>query len=116
MHICMDAFMITCFVDNRLTLDFALMIKCSHVYLNDHILLCSHTLMFTCFDDCMLPCLYALMITYHLPVYCHSHMIGCFNDYMLIYCRSHMIGHFYDYLLVCSNALMIECSHVSIFT
>ena len=116
MHICMDAFMITCFVDNRLTLDFALMIKCSHVYLNDHIILCSHTLMFTCFDDCMLPCLYALMITYHLPVYCHSHMIGCFNDYMLIYCRSHMIRRFYDYLLICSNALMIECSHVSIFT
>ena len=96
----MDAFMITCFIDNLITLDFSLMIKFSRVYLNDHMLLCSHTLMFTCFDDYILPCLYALMITCHLLVYCHSHMIGCFDDY----------------LLICSNALMIACSYASIFT
>ena len=66
---------------------------------DDHMLLCSHALMFTCFDDRMLSCLHTLIITCHLP--------GCHY--------SHMLGHFNDYLLICSNVLMIVCSHVLIF-
>ena len=95
------ACMFTYFVDNLQLFNFPLMIKCSYVYLLKwHMLLCSHSLMFTCFDNRMLSCLYALMITCHLPI-CH---------------HSHMIGRFDDYLFICSNALMIECSHAFIFT
>ena len=93
--------MFTCFVDNLQSFDFPLMIKCLYVYL----LKWSHAPMLTffdvhCFDGRMLPCLYALMITCHLPVCHHSHMTGCFDDY----------------LFICSNTLMIACSHALIFT
>ena len=89
------------FIDNLLTFDFALMIKCSHnTFFKDHMLLCLTSLMFTHFDDRMLPSLCALMITCDLPV-CHL---------------SHLIGRFDDYLIKYSNALMIASSLVSMFT
>ena len=88
------ACMFTCFAYNLQLFDFPLMIKCSYVYL----LKWSQALMLTFFDV-------------HVFRWSHAPMSICFNDHMPFTCihHSHMIGSFDDYLLIYSNAFMIEC-------
>ena len=88
--------MFTCFADNLQSFDFPLMIICSYVYL----LKWSHSPMLTFFDVHVFrwlyaPCLYALMITCHLPVsiiliWLDASMITCSYVQMLWWLNAHM--------------------------
>ena len=114
----------------------ALLITCSHMYLlwkslahmstflDDHMLLCSHVLIFThfsnhmlwlsytpmstCFDKNMSSCLYASMLIC-LDTFMDVPMLTCFVDHMYLNSHAMMIECFHVYMLWWSHGHLTVC-------